>query len=280
MVVRTSVAEADDGTRLIVRSRPGDPSLPAFLLVHGLSSNARLWDGVAEGLEVTDHASFAVDLRGHGESEKPAHGYDFAGVAADVAAVVRDVVGRRAILVGQSWGANVVVEAAGRFPEIARAVACIDGGYISLSDSFADWEAAKTQLTPPSFSGFTEAQLRTHAESWFAGFPEAGVEAQLANFVLAEDGTVRPRLALANHLTILEHLWTHDPLAAVAAVHVPVWVMAVHGGWDDKPRRVSDFVAAASRSRVVWTDGHHDVHAQDPTRVVDFLLDLSLEVTG
>jgi pimeloyl-ACP methyl ester carboxylesterase len=126
----------------MVRSMPGDFSLPTFVLVHGLASNARLWDGVAEGLMAADHSSHAVDLRGHGESEKPDTGYDFATVASDVAAVVRDVAERRAILVGQSWGANVVMETAARFPEVARAVVCIDGGYIKLADSFPDREAA------------------------------------------------------------------------------------------------------------------------------------------
>ena len=42
-----------------------------FLLVHGLASNARLWDGVARRLASAGHSAVAVDLRGHGRSPRP-----------------------------------------------------------------------------------------------------------------------------------------------------------------------------------------------------------------
>ena len=280
MVVTTAVAEADDGTRLMVRSVPGDFSLPTFVLVHGLASNARLWDGVAEGLMAADHSSHSVDLRGHGESEKPDTGYDFATVASDVAAVVRDVVERRAILVGQSWGANVVMETAARFPEVARAVVCIDGGYIKLADSFPDREAALAALTPPPLAGMAASELRAKASEWFPGFPASAVEGQLANFEELSDGTVRPRLDLRTHLSIVSHLWGHDPEAVAAGVDVPVWVMAARGGWPGKDQRVADFASALRHPRVEWVDGHHDLHAEQPQMVVDFLLDLAAEVSS
>src|SRR5262245_45283564 len=38
------------------------------LLVHGLASNARLWDGVGEELSARGYPSVAIDLRGHGRS--------------------------------------------------------------------------------------------------------------------------------------------------------------------------------------------------------------------
>ena len=42
-------------------------SVPA-LLVHGLASNARVWDGVAALLAAAGREVLAVDLRGHGAS--------------------------------------------------------------------------------------------------------------------------------------------------------------------------------------------------------------------
>ena len=54
-----------------------------ILLLHGLASTCHIWDQAAPILA----RSFAVvdmDLRGHGESAKPDHGYDFASVSGDV----------------------------------------------------------------------------------------------------------------------------------------------------------------------------------------------------
>ena len=39
------------GVALHVERRAGDAARPAFVLVHGLASNLRLWDGVAERLQ-------------------------------------------------------------------------------------------------------------------------------------------------------------------------------------------------------------------------------------
>ena len=61
---------------------------PGFVLVHGLASNAQLWQGVAEALSDggAGHAVTAIDLRGHGESDASSSGYDTATAAADVVA--------------------------------------------------------------------------------------------------------------------------------------------------------------------------------------------------
>ena len=46
----------------------GDDTRPPILLVHGMRDHARNWDAVAERL--VDHfAVYAVDLRGHGDSQ-------------------------------------------------------------------------------------------------------------------------------------------------------------------------------------------------------------------
>ena len=87
------------------------------VLVHGLASNARLWDGVATELARRDHPVAAIDLRGHGRSDKPDGGHDGATVADDVALVVDALGWSRPAVVGQSWGGNVVVELAHRHPE-------------------------------------------------------------------------------------------------------------------------------------------------------------------
>ena len=73
------------GPRLALRRADGDRR--PFLLVHGLSSNARLWDGIARRLAEAGHQVVAVDQRGHGRSEQVDDGYTTAQCAADLAAL-------------------------------------------------------------------------------------------------------------------------------------------------------------------------------------------------
>src|SRR3989440_6867696 len=111
------------GVFLHVRRWPGEKR--PFLLVHGLSSNARLWDGVAAELSAAGHAVHAVDLRSHGDSDAPPDGYDTATAAEDVAALGLTGV----VAVGESWGGSVVVTLAAKHPEGGTALALIDGGW-------------------------------------------------------------------------------------------------------------------------------------------------------
>lgn len=126
------------------------------LAVHGLASNARLWDGVASALVADGHPVAAVDQRGHGLSDKPANGYDFATLTSDLVAVADHlgwVGARRPVVAGQSWGANVAVELAARHPDRVAALVLVDGGTIELSGRFADWPTCEAALTPPPLDG-------------------------------------------------------------------------------------------------------------------------------
>ncbi|MCY7373317.1 MAG: alpha/beta fold hydrolase, partial [Spirochaetaceae bacterium] len=84
-VLRDDAVQLPGGPRLALRrgSGPGRP----FLLVHGLASNARLWDGVAVLLLEAGHEVVAVDLRGHGRSEQVEDGYTTDQAADDLAAL-------------------------------------------------------------------------------------------------------------------------------------------------------------------------------------------------
>ncbi len=120
--------EVAPGVALYVERRDGDRSGAPFVLVHGLASNLRLWDGVAEELHARGHTVVALDQRGHGRSDAPDGGYDLDTAVADLGALARALGLDRPILCGQSWGGNVVLELAWRRPETVRGIACVDGG--------------------------------------------------------------------------------------------------------------------------------------------------------
>ena len=101
---------------------------PVVLLLHGFLEHAHAWDLVAPRLAAAGHHVFALDWRGHGDSEWVGSGgyYHFADYAADLAFLVR-ALGGRAVLVGHSMGATAAMSYAGLEPERVPALVLVDG---------------------------------------------------------------------------------------------------------------------------------------------------------
>jgi pimeloyl-ACP methyl ester carboxylesterase len=265
---------------LSVRELDG-PRRP-FLLVHGLSSNARLWDGVARHLAAAGHRVVSVDLRGHGRSQEPATGYDTDTNADDLAAVAAALDLPAPVVAGQSWGGNVVLSLAARHPGVAAAVACVDGGWLTPSDSFATFEDCWAVLAPPVFDGVRYRDLAARIRAAHPDWSPDAVEATLANLVELPGGGVRAHLSREHHREILRSLYEGDPAAWYPRIDVPVLLIPALGerpqpGQSDRHdaarSRVLAALAALPRGSVRWYPGaDHDLHAQHPDLLAaDFL---------
>lgn len=265
-----------DGPRLAVRRWSGERR--PFLLVHGLASNARLWDGVAGRLSAAGHEVLAVDQRGHGQSERTSDGYDSATAAADLGALIRELgwTGTRApIVAGQSWGGNVVLTLAANHAGVAG-LALVDGGWIHLADRFPTFDECWAALEPPRFDGLTREALLAQSTGWHADWPEEGRLGSLANFADLPDGTVRPHLARAHHRSIVHSLWQDDPRDLYGRVSIPTVLMAAVGAVPAEATAVTEAGEQIADARVVWYVGaHHDLHAQQPDRCAEDLLVLA-----
>ncbi len=250
--------------------------LPPWLLVHGLASNARLWDGVAAHLAAAGHEVVAIDQRGHGRSSKPDHGYDMHTVADDIRLLLEQLGWERPAVAGQSWGGNVVLELAHRHPERVSMIACVDGGFIDLATRFPDWDDAATALAPPRLAGTPLDRIRGWLDSSAGDWPESGRQGTLANFEVRDDGTIAPWLTFERHLLVLRGLWEHQPSTRYPQISVPALLIVADTGdvsWThSKEEAVEAALAALPRGRAEWfRPAHHDVHAQHPAAVADLL---------
>jgi pimeloyl-ACP methyl ester carboxylesterase len=262
------------GVTLHVRHWPGD-GVP-FLLVHGLSSNARTWDGVAERLARAGHAVVQVDQRGHGRSEKPDDGYDFASVAADLAALIEALGLDRPVVAGQSWGGNVVLDLAVRRPKLLGGIVGVDGGTIELGEVFATWEDCAAALAPPRMAGLRLDEFAAQLRRWHPDWSELGIAGSLGNFEHLADGTIRPWLTFERHMVILRHLYEHQPSALFGELEVPVLLIGALGGepkWDERKRAAVERAARSiARARAVFCQpADHDIHVQQPGLVAGLL---------
>jgi pimeloyl-ACP methyl ester carboxylesterase len=252
---------------------------PSFLLVHGLASNARMWDGVAEALADEGLEALTEDLRGHGRSSKPQGGYDVPAVADDLQALIVGIGLDRPIVVGQSWGGNVVLELAACHPGSTRGIALVDGGWLDLQAGFPDWESCQTALAPPRLAGMPAADIERYIRSAHPDWPETGIRGALANFEVRPDGTVAPWLTFDRHILVLRGLWEHRPAERYPSITVPVLLCPADDGDEmaggRKRQGVEAAAAAIPEARVEWFRGDHDIHAQHPLELAAALMTLA-----
>lgn len=253
--------------------------MSAFVLVHGLASNLRMWDGVRDALVGGGHRVIAVDLRGHRSSPKPDDGYDVPTVAGDVAALISSLGLERPVVAGQSWGGHVALELAASWPSLVGAVALIDGGWTHPAAALP-WDEAAERFAPPRLAGTPweelEARVRADEEEW----PPGAADAMLASFERRADGTAAPWLTFERHMKVLRGLWEHRPASLYPRVEAPVLLVACDDGsrpMDAKRAAVEEAEAALGTRvpcRTVWMDAHHDVHLQHPDVVAELLVEL------
>lgn len=266
----------DVGLKLQVREWNRGSEKRPFLLIHGLSSNARTWDGVARVLAEHGHPVTAVNQRGHGQSDKPDDGYDFATVIADLHRLIDALGWEKPILAGQSWGGNVVLEFGARYPGIASHLIFVDGGFLKLH-RMGPWEYVSTQLRPPSLNGTPRTDIKMRIATFNPEWRDEGVEATLHNFETLPDGTIRPWLSLERHMKILRALYDQQPETRYPQIQEPVLICPADDGseWAQRKRdEIATACAALPNAQVHWFEQTaHDIHVHKPAQLAQAMLD-------
>lgn len=160
---------------------------PTLLFVHGWSCDRSYWEQQVAPFS-RDFRVVTVDLPGHGESGMGRKEWLMASFGADVSAVVMGLDLKNVILIGQSMGGAVILEAARRLPGRVRGLVFVDT-YGDLSTSMTTEEI--TEFLIPfraNFEQTTRAWVRTM-------FPEDADQA-LVEQVVEDMSAAVPEVAL------------------------------------------------------------------------------------
>ncbi|MCY3562868.1 MAG: alpha/beta hydrolase [Acidimicrobiia bacterium] len=112
-----------DGVRIAYHEvGAGDP---AIIFIHG-AYGKRGGFNFQEDYFSPGHRCISVDLRGHGDSDKPDEPYTMEQHGDDMGDLIRQLGLNRPVMVGQSAGGQVVISTAARHPELVGAVASLD----------------------------------------------------------------------------------------------------------------------------------------------------------
>ena len=167
----------------------------AILLVHGNSSSSRVWQKQLEGPLGGKYRLIAIDLPGHGRSSPPPNpeqDYSGAGYSACIAAVVRELELRDAVIVGWSLGGHAVLNAARSLPSAAGLMIFGTPPIGRTSEGFSGFKAlSPTVFTPAPSDAEIDAAIKSAFAPGFAPIP-AFVGADFRN----TDGAARGYLQM------------------------------------------------------------------------------------
>jgi pimeloyl-ACP methyl ester carboxylesterase len=114
-----------DGARIHYKSY--GKGRDALVLIHGWSCNLEHWRDQIPDLAKRNRV-IALDLLGHGQSDKPQIAYTMDLFAAAIDAVLRDAKVERAVVVGHSMGTPVARQFYRKYPQKTLGIVIVDGG--------------------------------------------------------------------------------------------------------------------------------------------------------
>ena len=108
-----------------------------FIFLHGFGGQAEQWHYQLQKFALENRV-IALDLRGHGLSDKPTRGYEMTQIQADLDSVLEVLkVSGKVVLVGHSFGGSVAAEYVVRHPErVERLVLIASAGEYKLRPLF------------------------------------------------------------------------------------------------------------------------------------------------
>jgi pimeloyl-ACP methyl ester carboxylesterase len=138
-----------DGAALFYEEAEGDE--PPILLVHGWCCDHTYFAPQFEHFAEQGHRVVALDLRGHGKSEKPEQSYTMQLFADDLVWTCRQIGLEKPTLIGHSMGGIVAFDLAARYPDVPSAVVMLDAAVVLPSASRAAIPSFLRQLRSPDY---------------------------------------------------------------------------------------------------------------------------------
>jgi pimeloyl-ACP methyl ester carboxylesterase len=259
--MKTSRIKGGGGTELHV-VETGDPAGHPILFIHGFSQSWQSWARQLNSDLADDHRLVAMDLRGHGQSEKPIEGYaDSKLWADDVNAVIESLELERPTLSGWSYGPLLILDYIRYYGEDAISGINFVGGITKLGSDEAMSVIAPefADLIPGFFSDDPEANessLKSLLLLCFEREPSAEELEEMAARSMSVPTYVRQAL--------FSRSFDNDDL--MPKIRKPVLI--THGARDKIVRRsvVDQIKAAIPHAQIqIVEEGGHAVFWDEPT---------------
>jgi pimeloyl-ACP methyl ester carboxylesterase len=256
-----------DRTRLSYRDFGG--SGPPILLLHGLAGYAGEWERSAQ-LLIDHYRLFALDQRGHGDSERCPDDVSRDAFLEDAAEAIRQIGLGPVTLIGQSMGANTAMLTAAEHPDLVRSLVIIEGSPDGPESPDHEPEIA-TQIRDLFAAWPTPFANQEAAESFFVskGFDPA---AWTGGLELRADG-LWPKFEVETLVACMADLGSRNYWPQWRSIHCPtLLVLGEHGIFP--PGHGDEIVTQLPEASLVTiSKAGHDVHLDAPQAWVRALAD-------
>ncbi len=182
---------------------------PPILLIHGLAGDHTFMTPQFEHFR-RNHRVVSVDLRGHGQSDKPQQDYTIAEFADDLAWLCRELGIYKPVLIGHSLGGMIALDLAARYPDVPAAIVALDATILPPAGTDAFLQPVTQGLRTPAY----REVLRQFMEFNFAPTDDPQRKARLLDQM-----TSAPQHVVAS---AWEGMFAWDSAAAAAACKAPV----------------------------------------------------------
>lgn len=235
----------------------GDP----VIFLHGITDSWHSFEQVLPFLPPSVHA-YALSLRGHGNSDKPIGGYTPTEFAQDIAAFMKELKIKSAVIVGHSMGGSIAQRFVLDYPELSKALVLV-GSFASFQDKkdMIDLNKAFDQLQDPVNPAFiSEFQKSTLSKN---------IDASVFNTYVNESSKLPARVWKA----AMNGLMSADYCSELRKIDIPTLVI-----WGEKdaivPETDQDILSSGiKKSRlIIYKNTGHAVHWEEPSRFANDLI--------
>jgi len=262
-----------------------------LVLLHGLASNARIWDFVAPRL--AEHFRvLALDQRSHGLTDPAEDGYDFPSIVRDLQVFVETLDLEKPILTGHSWGANTVLYYATTvaLPRLPAAIVLVDGGMGDMSAlPGLTWEKAEEMLTPPHLDGMPREEFLAQLKERMNPYSEEAAAIILANFNVTEDDALQRRLPIPKHMRIARAIYEQKNSELYARLRCPALLCPAiapppHDEQDEaflelRRQSIARAEQASPLVQTVWFPNTvHDIPLHRPVELAQAIIDFGTQL--
>ncbi|WP_370077149.1 alpha/beta fold hydrolase [Lysinibacillus sp. RC46] len=251
----------------------GDSQNPTLIFLHGLGSTGQAFGELAKHLSEYHFVTF--DLPGHGyakalEEEKA---YFPSNLIENIEETINQQLGYTShYLIGHSFGADLALHYAAKYPKRIKGIILLDGGYLSPKDLGMSLETELQAIEKfcdevrfPSWDVFFESE-KEELSRWSVELEEAS-KAQ----VKEQDGEIRLTISTFTGQSIIKGIYAEPVTDIIAQVHCPALLIRATKPTEINSTRKKSIQILQTRVKNLAiepiTDAGHDIFREAPKDV-------------